>query len=348
MTAPSPPFSDPPSGVSLRYVETLVGARRAARLLRTLGEPGPKGPDTRLGFLTAWKVLNANVELSGDEGHGVSPAPVPLGNFELLVASLMQGASLGDGLQRMAAGARILRPDLEVAVSSHNGRLTLSVGLAGDPDVGREIYAEALVVALHCAMRWGLERPLTPWRLRSAAAAGELGGSLLDVIGLPVQRCGHGVTVVYARHDAEAPFQTHAFARWHDAAFAEYGKLVNALDASRAARDPAATDIERAVRACLLEGCRTQPEVARRLATSTPTLRRRLAERGASFRDIVVGLKRDAAEVLLLGDKPMDDIAAELGMSDSRCFRRACRAWFGGPPSDVRRSLRGDRMQGAH
>ena len=70
---------------------------------------------------------------------------------------------------------------------------------------------------------------------------------------------------------------------------------------------------------------------------SVPTLRRRLADRGTSFRHICDDLRRDAAEMLLLGDKSVEDIAEHLGMSDARCFRRACNSWFGQSPSELRR-----------
>ena len=39
-----------------------------------------------------------------------------------------------------------------------------------------------------------------------------------------------------------------------------------------------------------------------------------------------------------MGARPLDDIAVEVGLSDSRSFRRSCIAWFGKPPSEVRQS----------
>ena len=84
-----------------------------------------------------------------------------------------------------------------------------------------------------------------------------------------------------------------------------------------------------------------QTLVARGLGMSVPTLRRRLADQRTSFRQICDDLRRDAAEQLLLGDKSVEEIADALGMSDARCFRRACNGWFGRSPSELRRSMRG-------
>jgi AraC-like DNA-binding protein len=76
------------------------------------------------------------------------------------------------------------------------------------------------------------------------------------------------------------------------------------------------------------------------MGMSVATLRRRLAEEGSSFRAVADALRRDAAQILLMSGRPTQDIAEELGLSDSRCFRRACHTWFGASPSKVRESLR--------
>ncbi len=328
-------------GVHFDYVAALLGPSKTRQIVSMLAEAGG-GVDvhaTMFDYITTWKIFNASVELSGDESHRLSDDGVPLGNFELLMASMLQGENLLDGFRRMAAGAKILRPDLTLLVSVYSGRPHLSIGFAAPTTMAKEVYVEALVVVLHCAARWALGRPVQPEHVRGAAGIDPRNGSLLALLSKVVRREGAGVTLTYGEDDGLARFQPRAFSRWHDATFAEYTRLVDA-----AANDapPPIDEIVGRVRTLLLEGRTSQLAVGRHLGMSVPTLRRRLADHGASFREIVASVRRDAAEVLLLGDKSVEEIAAELGLSDSRCFRRACRAWFGGAPSDVRRTFRAE------
>ena len=331
-------------GVGFEYIAALIGTKNTARILSTLLEARNGGEigDRRIDYITAWKILNASVESSGDESHRLIQDGVPVGNFELLMASMLQGDNLLDGLRRMAAGAKILRPDLSILVSVYSGRPHLSVGFASPPTLAKEIYLEALTVVLHCAAQWALAKPLRAERVRGSSALDPRHGSLLAILSPVVRREGSGVTLVYSEADGRAEFQVRSFSRWHDATFAEYQKFVDEAVGARASE---LDDVIRRVRMLLLEGMNSQTTIGRRLGMSVPTLRRRLADRGTTFRALVGSVRRDAAEVLLLGDKSVEEIAAELGLSDSRCFRRACHAWFGGAPSDVRRMIRKEAAQ---
>ena len=160
-----------------------------------------------------------------------------------------------------------------------------------------------------------------------------------------MQRHGTGVALTYAAADADAGFRIAAFTRWHEASFSEYVRMVEDLAQPTM---PAGDDgLLRSVRVTVMREQGDQASVARALGMSVPTLRRRLADRGTSFRHICDDLRRDAAEMLLLGDKSVEDIAEHLGMSDARCFRRACNSWFGQSPSELRRSLRDAAAQRA-
>lgn len=323
-------------GVGFDYLAALLGAESTRGIMNSLGVR----PEVVIDYVVAWKVLNASVARSGDESHRLSGDGVPEGNFDLLMASVLQGENLTDGLRRFAVGARILRPDLKVLVAVHGCQPRLTIDFASPGGVAQDIYLEALIVVMHCAVRWSLERSVKPVRVRGPTGVDGACGSFLNLLGKPVRREGAGVTIVYEASDGVAPFRVRGFARWHDATFAEYTKLVDERAAQAPDDSSSDDDLIRAVRGCVLEGPVSQAQVARRLGMSVATLRRRLADHGASFRDIVSAARRDAAAVLLFGDKSVDDIAAELGLSDSRCFRRACHGWFGGAPSEVRRSIR--------
>lgn len=80
-------------------------------------------------------------------------------------------------------------------------------------------------------------------------------------------------------------------------------------------------------------GVRALPEVARLLGCSPRTLRRRLADEGATYSALVDAYRRDRAVLLLRqGVLGLDEIAAELGYSDAANFSRAHRRWRGRAP----------------
>ena len=77
-------------------------------------------------------------------------------------------------------------------------------------------------------------------------------------------------------------------------------------------------------------------EMGRLTGVSRRTLVRRLAEAGVGYRELVDAELRSRAERLLRhGGQPHARIAEELGYADPGSFYRACRRWFGSPPSAV-------------
>jgi AraC-like DNA-binding protein len=77
--------------------------------------------------------------------------------------------------------------------------------------------------------------------------------------------------------------------------------------------------------------------VARLLATSAPTLRRRLAEEGVGFRGLVQDVRMSHALALLQNtDLPVLHVALAVGYDSASRFTARFRARFGYLPSDVR------------
>jgi transcriptional regulator GlxA family with amidase domain len=87
-------------------------------------------------------------------------------------------------------------------------------------------------------------------------------------------------------------------------------------------------------------------EIARRLAMTPRTLRRRLQEENTSFRSVVDELRmRVAIKYLRDTELPIEHIAASLGFSETANFRHAFRRWTENAPSEFRRMLSGLRGQ---
>jgi AraC-like DNA-binding protein len=72
------------------------------------------------------------------------------------------------------------------------------------------------------------------------------------------------------------------------------------------------------------------PVAARELRTSVRSLRRRLAERGCSYRELVQEAQREQACVLLRNPElTLQGVAHELGFADMSAFHRAFKRWTG-------------------
>jgi AraC-like DNA-binding protein len=82
-------------------------------------------------------------------------------------------------------------------------------------------------------------------------------------------------------------------------------------------------------------------DVAAQLGLSVRTLDRRLAERNTSFRHLLDRHRRErATELLAQHHLTVAEIAERLGYGEATNFTRACRRWFGTPPTSYRRRLR--------
>ena len=79
------------------------------------------------------------------------------------------------------------------------------------------------------------------------------------------------------------------------------------------------------------------PQLAKALHVSARTLRRRLAERGASYRELLDDARRSLAlQRVMDADASFDEIAGALGFNDVSAFYRAFRRWTDATPAAYR------------
>ena len=82
----------------------------------------------------------------------------------------------------------------------------------------------------------------------------------------------------------------------------------------------------------------TLEDVARSLSISPRSLRRRLAEEGVSFSDLLDAERQQLAEQLLSTQMKLDEMALHLGYGDTASFTRAFRRWYNCSPGEYRRN----------
>lgn len=103
-------------------------------------------------------------------------------------------------------------------------------------------------------------------------------------------------------------------------------------DLAAARRGDAGLDQVRVLVSQLLPSGAAMKDVAEALGTSERTLRRRLAESGATYREVLEDVRRSAAPGLLESGLSTEDVAARLGYADAAGFAHAYRRWFGVGP----------------
>jgi AraC-like DNA-binding protein len=106
-----------------------------------------------------------------------------------------------------------------------------------------------------------------------------------------------------------------------------------------AREDGLVRQVSRAIVELLPDGVPTLDDIAVRLATSERTLRRKLAAAGAAFDQLLTGIQRERALVLLAGSYPIGEIALAVGFADAAGFSRAFKRWTDRTPSEVRKRL---------
>ena len=94
--------------------------------------------------------------------------------------------------------------------------------------------------------------------------------------------------------------------------------------------------VERLVRQNL-KNLPTFSDIAKALCLSERTLRRRLADKGVSYQALLDLVRKNRTLEMLENPKlSIEQIAVEVGFSDSHNFRRAFKRWTGSTPSKLR------------
>lgn len=291
-------------------------------------------PPASLDLVSFWRLCAENIQANNDESHGVAAEPVPRGSVSMLFTAAKEADDLNGALERFTAATRLIRRECLVSLGRGRETVRLTVRPTDRGSLKAEIYCECFLMVAHCAFRWMTGERLDPVLVRGAAAVKPLGGAIMDALRAPLVRRGAGATIVYSRRDMVAPILEQKYRAWGEAEFAAFMALLGeAQESDEAAASP---DVEAVIQA-FRRGHRSQDEVARSLGVSTPTLRRRLAEAGLSFRRISAEFRQVELQELLATALPTREIAERLGLSDDRSLRRFCADRLGVSPREYRR-----------
>lgn len=314
-------------GVSFAYLRDMLGARKARQLFAPFAVGA--APDLHVSFDDLWRVSNRHIHATGDEAHALGRTAVPVGTFELLAATLHQAESVGEGLKRVAKASRLVSAALEISLRREGGVHTLTIDSAHVGEPRRSLYLALWAIVFHCLLRWLTRRDLRPARVALPASASARALETLRLLQCPVVRTSGRFALSYTLADCETPLLPLDLRPWEAEVFLVYQRLVAQFQATAETGRP--QSLAERLRLELLSGVSRQSDVCRALGVSPATLRRRLAEEGTCFRDVLDSYRRAYFERLAAGGGNQDQIAASIGYSDSRSLRRARSRWT--PPT---------------
>jgi len=267
-------------------------------------------------------------EALDDELMGFGAKPSKRGSFQTMCLLAVHCPDLGSALRRGLDFYELLdsRPAMTLVEDDDGYRLELDLSDASDPD---HFLAESLLVLWHRFSSWLIGRRIPLRRVDFTYPEPAHGGEYHLIFGCPLR--------------FEAPVTALRF----DARFLrmpvvqDEGALRRYLRGSPAellSRRDYGANTAGLVRRILGNGITGGlPEVAGRLGVSAPTLRRKLAAEGTSFREVREQLLRDQAVASLVrGGESVEDLALRLGFSEASAFHRAFKRWTGSSPGAYR------------
>lgn len=321
-----------------------IGLDTEALLARAgIERGGLDDPDVRIGADRADSVWREAYLASGDVALALRAAEqTPFGAFRVLDYLGASGATVGEGLRRVAAYFPLVDSRAQLAVEERvGGPVTLAVRGTGGVVVPPEAQEYTLAILVS--------------RVRQVARAPEVEIQVRFTFQRPAHAREHvRVLGVEPEYDAALSALVLGRATWDAPTSGRDARLFAALDehaGALLAGTPAGSDDAGRRRAAIAEELPGRgpslASVARRLRTSSRTLQRRLEAAGTSFAAQVDQVRRERAEAFLRApDVSIAEVSWLLGFAEQSAFTRAFRRWTGATPTAWRRARSVGRARG--
>jgi AraC-like DNA-binding protein len=291
-------------------------------------------PDARLTCGQADALWRAASLASSDPLLALRAAEAtPFGAFRVLDYLGVTGATLGEGLRRVAGYFPLIDPRGALTIDDRGGPVAVCFsgpGGAPPPGPAQEYTLGVLYArARHAALA---EPRLVEVRFAFPAPADDREHARL--FGLRPRFGAADAALVFARGDWDAPTRLH-----DPGLFALLDQHARALADGAAAPDASSPRVRAAIAADLPGREPTLAAAARRLGVTGRTLQRRLAAEGTRFASLVDDVRRERAEAFLrAGDVAVAEVSWLVGFSEQSAFTRAFRRWTGRSPTEYRRA----------
>jgi AraC-like DNA-binding protein len=330
---------DAPATISMRYAERILATAEAAAVPRSeLLHAAPletidRFGDPRITAQAYYALWGAAMERVGDPAFPLRvAASTGIETYEVFGFAIMTSSTFRAGLE---AASRYLKiwTDLATWDLSVSGK-TAKLRLIPSPvrhRASRYAATCALAEVLHTSRAY-LGVSWTPAEVQVSWRDTDDHEELRRFFGAPVTAVRSHPALVFDASLLDLPFaKADPMMASFFVTYAE--KLLE--------RAPDATDLVAAVQQhigqMLQSGTPTLDAVGKQLAMSTRTLRRRLADEGHTFAQLLQDTRRSLAKQHLEDDRlTIAEIGFVLGFSDVSAFHRSFRRWTGMTPAGYR------------
>ena len=311
------------AGVRRLNIDLNVILNRAGIDAELLNQPRARvSPDqyTRLAQ-TLWLV-------SQDEHLGFGRSPRRLGTFAMMCRLIIHAGTLGKALERGSQFYRLFGDEwsMGIARDAHDARLSLQIPVDRDPE---HFITESMLMVWHGLASWLVERRIPLERVQFAYPEPAHVQEYDALFFSPIIRFDQPRTeITFAADYLDLPI------RQTEASLDEFLKTAPAQLLVKFKNSSSLTSrIREVLKAHIGEEMPTLNDVAARLYLSPQTLRRRLAAEGKSYQTVKDNLRRDAAiHLLLRPELTLEDVAQQVGFSETSTFHRAFKKWTGVTP----------------
>ncbi len=282
-----------------------------------------------------WMSAAAMRELD-DEALGWFSRPLPWGSYGMLVRASLTSPTLAVALQRWCRHHGLLTQDIAVTLDARDGLARLT--LTEHRDLG-ELREFCVVSVLRNAL--GVACWLTDSRIPLLGTT--LGfdppphaGSYRLLFDGPTRFKADAHSLLFDAGYLQLPV------RRNEAALQRMLQRALLLTVRPYRRDRLLVEKVRQALAEHPEHCRNAEELAQWLNMSARTLHRQLREEGSSLQALKDAVRRErASELLLRTQRPLKQIAAEVGFQNEKSFLRAFKGWTGQTPETYRCAAQG-------
>lgn len=311
------------AGVRRLNIDLNVILNRAGIDAELLNQPRARvSPDqyTRLAQ-TLWLV-------SQDEHLGFGRSPRRLGTFATMCRLIIHAGTLGKALERGSQFYRLFGDEwsMSIARDAHDARLSLQIPVDRDPE---HFITESMLMVWHGLASWLVERRIPLERVQFAYPEPAHVQEYDALFFSPIVRFDQPRTeITFAADYLDLPI------RQTEASLDEFLKTAPAQLLVKFKNSSSLTSrIREVLKTHIGEEMPTLNDVAARLYLSPQTLRRRLAAEGKSYQTVKDNLRRDAAiHLLLRPELTLEDVAQQVGFSETSTFHRAFKKWTGVTP----------------
>jgi AraC-like DNA-binding protein len=254
------------------------------------------------------------------------------GDYGLVGFVAMNSATFGEALHHVVRYVGLWTDDPGMDLRE-DGTLTVAYRWPFADSPGMRAATEAAPAEILHGARLLTQRRITPREVRFSHAAPKDPRATEAFFGCPVRFDADDIAMLFDPADFALPLPKA------DAQLGAYLRTLanQALDKRGDVPSSPLVRIRELIAEELQRGVPSLEEVARRMATSERTLRRRLEESGTSFRALLDETRAELARGYVRNkDLPLTEVAFLLGFSEPSAFHRAFKRWTDTTPSAFR------------